>query len=137
MEISPSVISGRLSRLFDPDRVRLARMPEIAWRPHLTEGLGDHPDELLRQGLWGYLGRLAGSLRPDRRTGLCDRRQEIESGTRHRHAHQQRRCQRLARRFVAPYRVHYLSSQVKDYELPDDVNKLTPVVDLSWSSVAG
>jgi hypothetical protein len=34
------------------------------------------------------------------------------------------------------YSIRYLSSQVKDYGLPDFVNKLTPVVELSWSSVA-
>ena len=34
------------------------------------------------------------------------------------------------------YSIRYLSSQVKDYGLPDFVNKLTPVVELSWSSSA-
>jgi hypothetical protein len=34
------------------------------------------------------------------------------------------------------YSMRYLSSQVKDYGLPDFVNKLTPVVELSWSSAA-
>jgi hypothetical protein len=34
------------------------------------------------------------------------------------------------------YSIRYLSSQVKDYGLPDFVNKLTPVVELSWSSPA-
>jgi hypothetical protein len=34
------------------------------------------------------------------------------------------------------YSMRYLSSQVKDYGLPDFVNKLTPVVELSWSSPA-
>jgi hypothetical protein len=34
------------------------------------------------------------------------------------------------------YSMRYLSSQVKDYGLPDFVNKLTPVVELSWSSTA-
>jgi hypothetical protein len=36
-----------------------------------------------------------------------------------------------------PYRIHDLSSQVKDDGLPDVVNRLTPVAELSWSSVAG
>jgi hypothetical protein len=34
------------------------------------------------------------------------------------------------------YSIRYLSSQVKDYGLPDFVNKLTPVVELAWSSSA-
>ncbi|HBK07570.1 MAG TPA: hypothetical protein DDZ81_17250 [Acetobacteraceae bacterium] len=34
------------------------------------------------------------------------------------------------------YSFRYLSSQVKDYGLPDFVNKLTPVVELTWSSPA-
>jgi hypothetical protein len=34
------------------------------------------------------------------------------------------------------YSMRYLSSQVKDYGLPDFVNKLTPVVELAWSSSA-
>jgi hypothetical protein len=34
------------------------------------------------------------------------------------------------------YSIRYLSSQVKDYGLPDFVNKLTPVVELAWSSAA-
>lgn len=34
------------------------------------------------------------------------------------------------------YSIRYLSSQVKDYGLPNFVNKLTPVVELSWSSPA-
>jgi hypothetical protein len=34
------------------------------------------------------------------------------------------------------YSIRYLSSQVKDYGLPDFINKLTPVVELSWSSSA-
>lgn len=34
------------------------------------------------------------------------------------------------------YSMRYLSSQVKDYGLPDFVNKLTPVVELSWASPA-
>jgi hypothetical protein len=34
------------------------------------------------------------------------------------------------------YSIRYLSSQVKDYGLPDFVNKLTPVVELTWSSSA-
>lgn len=34
------------------------------------------------------------------------------------------------------YSMRYLSSQVKDYGFPDFVNKLTPVVELSWSSPA-
>jgi len=34
------------------------------------------------------------------------------------------------------YSIRYLSSQVKDYGLPPFVNKLTPVVELSWSSAA-
>jgi hypothetical protein len=34
------------------------------------------------------------------------------------------------------YSIRYLSSQVKDYGLPDFVNKLTPVVELAWSSPA-
>jgi hypothetical protein len=34
------------------------------------------------------------------------------------------------------YSIRYLSSQVKDYGLPDFVNKLTPVVELSWASSA-
>jgi hypothetical protein len=34
------------------------------------------------------------------------------------------------------YSIRYLSAQVKDYGLPDFVNKLTPVVELSWSSAA-
>jgi hypothetical protein len=34
------------------------------------------------------------------------------------------------------YSMRYLSSQVKDYGFPDFVNKLTPVVELSWSSSA-
>jgi hypothetical protein len=34
------------------------------------------------------------------------------------------------------YSMRYLSSQVKDYGLPAFVNKLTPVVELSWSSAA-
>ena len=32
------------------------------------------------------------------------------------------------------YSIRYLSAQVKDYGLPEFVNKLTPVVELSWSS---
>jgi hypothetical protein len=35
------------------------------------------------------------------------------------------------------YGIRYLSSQVNDDGLLDPVNNLTPVVDLSWSSVAG
>ena len=34
------------------------------------------------------------------------------------------------------YSIRYLSSQVKDYGLPSFVNKLTPVVELAWSSSA-
>jgi hypothetical protein len=34
------------------------------------------------------------------------------------------------------YSIRYLSTQVKDYGLPDFVNKLTPVVELAWSSPA-
>jgi hypothetical protein len=34
------------------------------------------------------------------------------------------------------YSIRYLSAQVKDYGLPGFVNKLTPVVELSWSSPA-
>lgn len=34
------------------------------------------------------------------------------------------------------YSIRYLSSQVKDYGLADFVNKLTPVVELAWSSPA-
>jgi len=34
------------------------------------------------------------------------------------------------------YSIRYLSAQVKDYELSDFVNKLTPLVELSWSSSA-
>ncbi len=34
------------------------------------------------------------------------------------------------------YSIRYLSSQVKDYGLPEWVNKLTPLVELSWSSPA-
>ncbi len=34
------------------------------------------------------------------------------------------------------YSIRYLSAQVKDYGLPDFVNKLTPVVELAWSSPA-
>jgi hypothetical protein len=34
------------------------------------------------------------------------------------------------------YSIRYLSSQVKDYGLPDFVNRLTPVVELSWYSPA-
>jgi hypothetical protein len=34
------------------------------------------------------------------------------------------------------YSMRYLSSQVKDYGLPDFVNQLTPVVELAWSSSA-
>lgn len=34
------------------------------------------------------------------------------------------------------YSIRYLSSQVKDYGLPDFVNKLTPLVELSWTSPA-
>ncbi len=34
------------------------------------------------------------------------------------------------------YSIRYLSSQVKDYGLPDFVNKLTPVIELAWSSPA-
>ncbi len=34
------------------------------------------------------------------------------------------------------YSVRYLSAQVKDYGLPDFVNRMTPVVELSWSSPA-
>ena len=34
------------------------------------------------------------------------------------------------------YSIRYLSAQVKDYGLPDFVNKLTPVVELAWSSAA-
>jgi hypothetical protein len=34
------------------------------------------------------------------------------------------------------YSIRYLSTQVKDYGLSDFVNKLTPVVELSWSSPA-
>jgi hypothetical protein len=34
------------------------------------------------------------------------------------------------------YSIRYLSAEVKDYGLPDFVNKLTPVVELSWSSAA-
>ncbi len=34
------------------------------------------------------------------------------------------------------YSLRYLSSQVKDYGLPDFVNRLTPLVEVSWSSPA-
>ena len=34
------------------------------------------------------------------------------------------------------YSIRYLSSQVKDYGLPNFVNRLTPVVELAWSSSA-
>lgn len=34
------------------------------------------------------------------------------------------------------YSIRYLSAQVKDYGLPTFVNRLTPVVELSWSSPA-
>ncbi len=34
------------------------------------------------------------------------------------------------------YSIRYLSSQVKDYGLPEWVNKLTPLVELAWSSPA-
>jgi hypothetical protein len=34
------------------------------------------------------------------------------------------------------YSIRYLSSQVKDYGLPAFVNRLTPLVELSWSSPA-
>ena len=34
------------------------------------------------------------------------------------------------------YSMRYLSSQVKDYGLPDFVNKLTPVAEMTWSSAA-
>jgi hypothetical protein len=34
------------------------------------------------------------------------------------------------------YSIRYLSAQVKDYGLPDFVNKLTPVAELAWSSSA-
>lgn len=34
------------------------------------------------------------------------------------------------------YSIRYLSAQVKDFGLPDFVNKLTPVVELAWSSAA-
>ncbi len=34
------------------------------------------------------------------------------------------------------YSLRYLSSQVKDYGLPEFVNRLTPVAELSWSSPA-
>src|SRR5208337_2112508 len=34
------------------------------------------------------------------------------------------------------YSIRYLSSQVKDYGLPDFVNRLTPVVEVAWSSPA-
>jgi hypothetical protein len=34
------------------------------------------------------------------------------------------------------YSIRYLSAEVKDYGLPDFVNKLTPVVELTWSSAA-
>jgi hypothetical protein len=34
------------------------------------------------------------------------------------------------------YSIRYLSSEVKDYGLPSFVNKLTPVVELAWSSPA-
>jgi hypothetical protein len=34
------------------------------------------------------------------------------------------------------YSLRYLSSQVKDYGFPEFVNRLTPVVELSWSSPA-
>jgi hypothetical protein len=34
------------------------------------------------------------------------------------------------------YSIRYLSAQVKDYGLPDFVNKLTPVVELTWSTPA-
>ena len=34
------------------------------------------------------------------------------------------------------YSMRYLSSQVRDYGLPEFVNRLTPVVELSWSSPA-
>jgi hypothetical protein len=34
------------------------------------------------------------------------------------------------------YSIRYLSAQVKDYGLPDFVNRLTPLVELSWSSPA-
>jgi hypothetical protein len=34
------------------------------------------------------------------------------------------------------YSIRYLSSQVKDYGMPDFVNKLTPVIELAWSSPA-
>ena len=34
------------------------------------------------------------------------------------------------------YSMRYLQSQVKDYGLPEFVNKLTPVVEVAWSSSA-
>jgi hypothetical protein len=34
------------------------------------------------------------------------------------------------------YSIRYLSSQVKDYGLPSFVNRLTPVIELAWSSSA-
>ena len=34
------------------------------------------------------------------------------------------------------YSIRYLSAQVKDFGLPDIANKLTPIVELSWSSSA-
>ncbi len=34
------------------------------------------------------------------------------------------------------YSIRYLSTQVKDYGLPDFVNKLTPLVEMSWTSPA-
>lgn len=34
------------------------------------------------------------------------------------------------------YSIRYLSSQVKDYGLPEFVNRLTPVVEVAWSSSA-
>ena len=38
--------------------------------------------------------------------------------------------------FSLQYSIRYLSSQVKDYGLSDFVNKLTPLVELSWTSPA-
>ena len=42
----------------------------------------------------------------------------------------------MERRSVAQYSMRYLQTQVKDLGLPEFVNRLTPVVEMAWSSPA-
>ena len=49
---------------------------------------------------------------------------------------QQRHLERLVRRLSLQYSMRYLSTHVKDFGFPEFVNRLTPVVEMAWSSSA-